>query len=187
MQGRWKYLDVALQAGDSLSMWKGCWRGTVLVTLSGQIIVIVDPSVSGFEGMIQRFEVTATGMNVCGTWDIDREPCSFIAWSFLAYRAITQEGGFMRGWSGAFILQNCLLAWWHAMYCWSVIATAFVSSYVTPMYLWLILYWADRLLCKHGKLKTSCIWSCCALFCMDTSMWSSNCPSAINTCVLRYW
>ena len=39
--------------------------------LSGQIIIIVNPSVSGFEGMILRLNVTATGMNVCGTWDID--------------------------------------------------------------------------------------------------------------------
>ena len=53
----------------------------MLVPLLGQIIVIVDPSVSGFEGMIQRFEVTATDMNVCGAWAIDREQCSFIAWS----------------------------------------------------------------------------------------------------------
>ena len=43
--------DVALQAGDNLSMWKGCQSGTILVTLSGQIIIIADPSVSGFEGM----------------------------------------------------------------------------------------------------------------------------------------
>ena len=50
----------------------------VLVALLGQIIIIVDPSISGFGGMIQRFEVTATGMNVCGTWDIDREFCSLI-------------------------------------------------------------------------------------------------------------
>ena len=45
----------------------------MLVALSGQIIVIVDPSVLGLKGMIQRFEVTATGMNVCGAWDIERE------------------------------------------------------------------------------------------------------------------
>ena len=66
MGGRWKYLDVALQAGDDLCMWKDCWIGTVLVALSGPIIVIVDPGVSEFEGMIQRFEVTATGMDVFG-------------------------------------------------------------------------------------------------------------------------
>ena len=48
-------------------MWKGCLRGIVLVTLSRQIIVIADPSVSGFERMIQRFEVTVIGMNVGGT------------------------------------------------------------------------------------------------------------------------
>ena len=56
----------------------------MFVTLSGQIIVIAGLSVLGFEGMIQRFEVTATGMNVHGTWDIDREHCSFSAWPFLA-------------------------------------------------------------------------------------------------------
>ena len=78
--------DVALQAGNNLLMWKDCWIGIVLVALSGQIIVIVDPSVLGFEEMIQRFEVTAPGMNVCGTHNIDREHCSPIAWLFLAYR-----------------------------------------------------------------------------------------------------
>ena len=33
-----------------------------MVAVFGQIIVIVDPWVWGFEGMIQRFEVTAIGM-----------------------------------------------------------------------------------------------------------------------------
>ena len=47
-------------------MQKSCWRGTVLVALSGQISVIVDPWVWGFDGMIQRFEVTAIGMYVHG-------------------------------------------------------------------------------------------------------------------------
>ena len=56
----------------------------MFVALTGQIIVIVDPSVSEFEGMILRFEITATGINVCGTWDIDKEHCSPIACSFLA-------------------------------------------------------------------------------------------------------
>ena len=60
--------------------------------------------------MTQRFEVTAIGINVCGTWDIDREHCSPIAWSFLAYKAVIHDGGFMRGWNGAFILQNCPFA-----------------------------------------------------------------------------
>ena len=57
----------------------------MLVALSGQIIAVVDPRVSEFEGMIQRFQVAATGMDVCGTWDINREHSSPIAWSFLAY------------------------------------------------------------------------------------------------------
>ena len=53
----------------------------MLVTLSGEIIIIADPSVLEFEGMIERFEVSATGMNVGGTWNIDKEQCSLIAWS----------------------------------------------------------------------------------------------------------
>ena len=69
----------------------------MLVTLSGKIIIIADPSVSGFEGMIQRFEVTATCMNVHGTYNIDKEQCSFIAWLFLAYRAVIHDHQFMRG------------------------------------------------------------------------------------------
>ena len=55
----------------------------MLVASSGQIIIIVGPSVLEFEGMIHRFEVTATGMNVCDIWDNDREHCFPIAWSFL--------------------------------------------------------------------------------------------------------
>ena len=82
MGDRQKYLDVALQVGDNLGMWKGYWGGTMLVLLSGQIIIIADPSVSEFEEIIQRLETTATDMNVHGTWDICKEHCSIIAWSF---------------------------------------------------------------------------------------------------------
>ena len=59
-----------------------------------------------FDGMIQRFQVTAKGMNVCGIGDIDKEHCSFIAWSLLACRAVLHDDWSMRGWKGAFILQN---------------------------------------------------------------------------------
>ena len=48
-------------------MWKGCWRGNCAGGLVWANIVIADPSVWGFEGIIQSFEVTAIGMNVCGT------------------------------------------------------------------------------------------------------------------------
>ena len=149
-------------------MLKGCWRGTVLVALSGKISVIVDPYFWGFKGIIQRFELTATGMNVCGAWNIIKEHCSFIVWSVLAFRVAIHGA-----WIGRVHL-FCLFVCWQAMYCWSVMATIFVSSYVTPIYVWLILYWADRLLCGTGKLKTSYIWSCCALFCMGTLMRSRN-------------
>ena len=82
----------------------------MLVALSGQIIIIADPSVSGFEGLTQRFEATATGTNVCGTRDIAKKHCSFIAWPFLGYRPVIHDGGFVRGWNGVFILQNCPFA-----------------------------------------------------------------------------
>ena len=52
----------------------------------GQLIVIVNPWVWGFEGMIHRFEVPAIGINVYDISDITKEHCSFIAWSFLVYR-----------------------------------------------------------------------------------------------------
>ena len=77
----------------------------MLVALSGQIIVIADPSVWGFEGIIERFEVTAIGTNVSGK-EILPKNFSFITWSVLAYRAQTHDGQFVRGWNGAFILQN---------------------------------------------------------------------------------
>ena len=88
-----------------------CGRGTMHVILSWQIIYIADPSVSGFEGMFQRFEITATGTNVCGTWDINKEHCSFVAQLLLVYRAVIHVCRFVRDWKGAFILQNCLFAY----------------------------------------------------------------------------
>ena len=131
--------------------------------------------------------LTGNTVNVCGAWGIDREHCSPIDWLFLAYKAVIHDGRFMRGWNGAFIQQNCPFACWQAMYCWSMIAAAFHSLYVTPVCLLLILYWANRLLCRTGRLKTSYSWSCCALFCICTLMRSRNCPFAVDTCVLRYW
>ena len=52
------------------------------MALSWEIIAIVDPQVWGIEEMIQRFEVTAIGMHVCGIRDITKEHYSFIVWSF---------------------------------------------------------------------------------------------------------
>ena len=46
--------------------------------------------------MIQRFEVAATVINVCGAWDIDRDHCSPIAMSFLVYMAVIHDGRFVR-------------------------------------------------------------------------------------------
>ena len=49
-------------------------------------------------------------MKVCGTWDIDSQHCSFIAWLFSAHKAVIHNGGLVRGWNGAFIFQNCPFA-----------------------------------------------------------------------------
>ena len=48
----------------------------------------------------------ATGTNVCDTWDIDREHCSPIAWSSLAYRAVIHDGGFKGHRNGAFFYRT---------------------------------------------------------------------------------
>ena len=89
----------------------------MLVALSGRIIIIINLSLWGFKGIIQMFEATAIGTGVCGICDITQEHCSFIDWSFLAYKAVIHDGAFVRGWNGALIQQNCLFANWQAPYC----------------------------------------------------------------------
>ena len=177
-------MDVALKAGDNLSMWKGCWRGTVLVALSGQVIIIVDPSVSGFEGMIQRFEVTATGTNVCGTWNIDRKKM------FPYCLVILSMQGCYTWWCAFEVLEwciysaelsICMLTGYVLFICDTNCLCFIICDSFVPVVIW---HWADRLLYETGKLKTS-IWSCCPPFYMGISMRNRNCPSVINTCVLR--
>ena len=71
----------------------------MLVALSGQIIII---AVSGFEGIIQRFEVTATGMNIFGTCDTDKEHCS------LYCLVIFNKYGCYTWWWGCEGLEGCI-------------------------------------------------------------------------------
>ena len=158
----------------------------MLVALSGQIVVIIDSWAWGFEGIIQRFVVTAIGMYVHGMWDIIKEHCSFIAWSFLVYRVVADDGRFTRVLEWCIyaarlsdgMLTDSVLQIWHGNCIYLII--------FTPIYLWLALYSADRLLCWTGKLKTSDIWICCAPLCVGTLVRGRNCPSAISTCVMRY-
>ena len=101
-----------------------------------QVIVIGDPWVWESEGMIQRFEVTAVGIYEYGIWAITKEHSSFIAWLFLAYRAVTHDG--MGLWGDGMVHLSSKTVHWHAdqaLYYRSVMATTFVSSYVTPIYL----------------------------------------------------
>ena len=116
------------------------------------------------------------GWNAGGVWNTDRDHCTPIYWSFLAYKAAMHDGGFVRAWNCASMLQNCPFAWRHVEYCCSVIMTACDSSYGTSIHLLSILYWTYTLPCGTGRLKILYIWSCCALFCVGTSMRSTNCP-----------
>ena len=100
--------------------------------------------------------------------------CTSISWLFLAYSAIMQDGGFVNAWNGTFNLQNFLFAWRHVESCYSVITTACVSSYVIPIYLLLILYWAGMSPCGTGRLKISYIWCCCALSYIGTYLRSKK-------------
>ena len=83
----------------------------MLVALSELIMVFVDSSVWGFEGIIQRFEATAISTNLHGIWGITKEHNSFIAWSFLAYRAVMHNGGFV---SVEMVPLSYRTACWHA-------------------------------------------------------------------------
>ena len=137
----------------------------------------------GFEGMIQRLEVTATGMNVCGTWDIDREHCS-IVWTFLAYRTVIHDGGFMRGWNGGIYsaeLSICMLTGYvlliHDSNCLCfIICDSCVL--VVDFVLGLIGYYLELVDWKLHIFEA-------VVLCSVWAHWweAGNCPSAINTCV----
>ena len=64
--GRWKCLDVILQAGGNFRIGSGGWNRDELVTLSGQVIVMADPCVAGIEMNIQRFDMITMGGNAGG-------------------------------------------------------------------------------------------------------------------------
>ena len=135
---------------------------------------MADPYVVGVKIKINRFDMITMGGKVGGVWNKDREHCAHISWSFLAYGTIMHDGGFVRAWNGASILQNYPFAWRHVEYCWSVIMTTHVLSYVIPIYLSLISYGGDTSPCGTCRLKISYIWSCCTLSYIGTSMSSKN-------------
>ena len=75
------------------------------------MIVIVDPQIWGFEGMIQRLEVTAIGtVHMYVAYEILLKSTVPLLPGHFWHRAVTHDGRFVRGWNGAFILQNCSLA-----------------------------------------------------------------------------
>ena len=59
--------------------------------------------------MIHRFEVTEIGMYLCGIRDITKEHFLYCLVIF-GIQGVTHDCGFVKGWNGAFILQNCPLA-----------------------------------------------------------------------------
>ena len=91
--GRWRYLDVALQAGGNFRIWSVCWNGNEPVALSGQIIVMADPCMVGIKMKIHRFDLTTVGWNEGGVQNIDGEHHMPISWLFFTYRAVMHDGG----------------------------------------------------------------------------------------------
>ena len=159
--GRWKYLDIALQAGGNLRMWNVCWSSNEFVTLSGHIIVMANPCVVGVEIKIHRLDVITMGGNVDGVWSIGMEHCA------LSCRI-------------AHLHQDIL----NTVYLWSnhlcfIICNSYIFV-IDFVFHWYIPCWA-------GRLKISYILSCCVLSCMGTSMSCRNCSAATSTCVFRYW
>ena len=53
---------------------------------------------------------------------------------FLAYKAVMQDSGFVRGWNGVGMLQYCPFASWQILNCCGEISTAMVSSSVILRY-----------------------------------------------------
>ena len=184
MWGRWKCLDVVLQAGGNFKIWRGWWSGVEPVALSRHSIAIGDPCVIGVKIKIYRFDITIMYGKAGGVWKT--EHCASISLMFLVCGAAVHGGGFVRAWNGMAIFQNWPLAWRHFKYCSSVIITTCVSSYVIPIYLSLILYLADMSPCDTVRLKNSYIWSCCALSWIGISVSRRNCSFATSTWVLRY-
>ena len=109
------------------------------VVSPGQMRVIVVLTAEGAVVRIQTLVTSCEGILTSELFLICNEHLVEIIAVFLAYKAVMQEGGFMSGWNGVGMLQNCPFAS-QQMQNWNGdISTAMVSSCVILRYLVLTL------------------------------------------------
>ena len=76
------------------------------VAFSGHISMMVLAGVESGVVRIQTSGDTCVGKFTSEVFLICNEHCEVISVELLAYRAVTHDGGFARGWKGVVILQN---------------------------------------------------------------------------------
>ena len=121
-----------LHAGGRHRMWMGFSRVVDLVATSGQMRVVL---VIAAEVRIHTFGAIDVGMMILLVFMIWSEHLMLMLTVFLAYKAVIQDGGLVRGCKGVSMLQNCPLASLHMWYWCSEISTAIILSCVIPRYL----------------------------------------------------
>ena len=80
------------------------------IVLPGQMRVIVVVTVEGAVVKIQTFGASCEGILTSEVFLICNEHLVEILAVFLLYKAVMQDGGFVSGWNGARMLQNCPFA-----------------------------------------------------------------------------
>ena len=81
----------------------------VSVAFSGYISVMDQCELAGVESGVMRIQTSGdicVGMFASEVFLICNEHCEAISAGFLAYRAVTHDGGFAKGWKGTVILQS---------------------------------------------------------------------------------
>ena len=97
---------MALQVVGSLRICTGFLMVMVSVTFSGHISVMVLVGVGSGVVRIQTSGNISIGKFASEVFLICNEHCEVISAGLLAYRAVTHDGGFAKGWKGVVILQN---------------------------------------------------------------------------------
>ena len=95
--GTWKFDEVLLQAIGSFSTCTGFCIMMVSVAFSGDISIMV---FAGAESGVVRIQTSGdiwVGKFTSDAFCICNEHCEVISAVFLAYRAVTQDGGFAKG------------------------------------------------------------------------------------------
>ena len=116
-------------------MWIGFHSVMDLVVTSEQIRVIPVFSAEGAEVIIHTFGAIDIGIFILLVFLIWSEHFVLMLVVFLAYKAVIQDGGLVRGCKGVLMLQNCQLTSLHMWNWCSEISNAIVLSCVIPRYL----------------------------------------------------